>query len=87
MPLNNNNDYPHSVLFPELTHRESKILHLYATGSTQQNIALSCDIAEVTVKKQMSEMRDKFNCGSSSELRQIYLCRILTPILNLALNS
>ncbi|WP_415239689.1 helix-turn-helix transcriptional regulator [Vibrio tapetis] len=49
-------------------------------GLSVKQIANKKAISEMAVNKHLKVARDKFDCQTSSELRTIYLCRVLRTI-------
>lgn len=63
--------------FPELTFRQYSILQAYSLGVTQKQIAVIHNITDSTVKEHLQVLRTKLGCHSTSELRYIFLTRLL----------
>lgn len=67
-------------IFPELTLKQLAVLQLYACGFSIKQIAGQRSISEETVNKHLMVTRKKLEAFSSSELRCIYLNRMLNGI-------
>ena len=64
-------------LFPELTDKQTLILHMYALGMSHEVIARNTATSISNTKKHMSEIKKRLNCFSGIETRQVYLSRIV----------
>ncbi|EIK4811104.1 helix-turn-helix transcriptional regulator [Vibrio parahaemolyticus] len=64
--------------FPELTFRQYSILQAYSLGVTQKQIAVVHNITDSTVKEHLQAIRTKLGCHSTSDLRYIFLTRLLS---------
>ncbi|WP_390241211.1 response regulator transcription factor [Vibrio sp. R78045] len=67
-------------LFPILTEKQFKVLHLFAMGVSTKNIAAQMQTSEQNVKNHQKTIRDKFNCSNSQDVRMVYMTRIVSAV-------
>ena len=67
--------------FPELTNKQYKVLELYSLGCIQKQVAQQLNISCNTLKEHLYAIKHKLGCTSISELRAIFLNRLLSVIL------
>lgn len=68
-------------LFPDITERQFVVLSFYALGYSAKAIQLELNVSKTTIEKHLSELRYKFNCSKSAELRFIYFIRIIDALV------
>ncbi|WP_353958870.1 helix-turn-helix transcriptional regulator [Vibrio tapetis] len=74
----NKNDFTH--LFPELTELQYLVIHQYSTGYSTKVIAMNMTCTIDNVNAHLKALRKKLACNSSSDLRTIYLNRVMGAI-------
>lgn len=72
----------HKNIFPDLTTKQFIVLVHYSLGKSAKIIESELDCSRTTVEKHLSEIRIKFNCNKSSEIRAIYFMRIITKLID-----
>ncbi|ELV7517086.1 hypothetical protein QMU85_002083 [Photobacterium damselae] len=70
----------HPKIFPELTVKQFEVLLHYALGKSAKDIQISLGCSRTAIEKHLTEIRYKFNCQNSSELRVIFFMRIITNL-------
>ena len=73
-----------SNLFPELTNSQFIVLYQYSIGCSVKIIAANTKRTIDTINSHLKALRFKLGCGSSSELRVIYLNRVMIEMSRLA---
>ncbi|TLS70674.1 LuxR C-terminal-related transcriptional regulator [Photobacterium damselae] len=68
-------------LFPDITERQFVVLSFYALGYSAKAIQLELNVSRTAIEKHLAELRYKFNCNKSAELRNIYFFRILEQLI------
>ena len=66
-------------LFPELTEKQFLFLFYYSLGFTSDKIGLILGCSSKTVRNQVQLMKDRLSLDSASDLRIVFLTRVITP--------
>lgn len=69
-------DEIHEHIFPDLTTRQYEILSEYAVGRSTRELEIIFGCSRTAIEKHLYEIRYKFNCSKSGELRIIFNNRI-----------
>ncbi|MCD9465083.1 hypothetical protein GLP30_19050 [Photobacterium phosphoreum] len=72
----------HQKIFPDLTTKQFIVLVHYSLGKSAKIIEDELNCSRTTIEKHLSEIRIKFNCSKSSEIRAIYFMRIITNLID-----
>ncbi|EGQ9133343.1 hypothetical protein GA069_26530 [Vibrio parahaemolyticus] len=67
-------------LFPELTDKQFDCLFYYSLGFTSERMAVLIGCSSKTIRNQIQLLKERLSLNTSSELRIIFLVRIITPI-------
>ena len=67
-------------LFPVLTAKQFKVLHLFAMGIGNKNIADHMSVSEQNIKNHHKTIRTKLNCNTSQDARVLYMTRIVVAV-------
>ncbi len=66
-----------NYLFPELTAKQYTVLEMFSLGAQQKQVAAQLEISTDAVKQHMNVIKKKLACQNTSEIRYIYLTRIM----------
>lgn len=66
-----------NYLFPELTVKQYTVLEMFSLGAQQKQVAAQLDISTDAVKQHLNVIKKKLACQNTSEVRYIYLTRIM----------
>ena len=80
--MTNYHNNMHQNIFPDLTEKQLIVLVHYSLGKSAKVIEDELNCSRTTVEKHLSEIRTKFNCNKSSEIRTIYFMRIITKLID-----
>ena len=69
-------------LFPELTTKQYFVLYHYSMGKSSRIIENELNCSRTTIEKHLFNIRVKFNCDKSSELRIIFFMRVIDDLIN-----
>lgn len=75
--INNQRVENFSYLFPELTDKQYLVLQMFTYGSAPKQLASQMGISQATVNQHMSAVKKKLNCPTTSDLRYVFLTRIM----------
>lgn len=81
------NDVIHETLFPDLTPRQYEILSHYAAGRSTSELETIFACSRTAIEKHLYEIRYKFNCSKSGELRTIFNNRMFIFIVENLINT
>ncbi|WP_390902978.1 helix-turn-helix transcriptional regulator [Vibrio qingdaonensis] len=66
-------------LFPELTSKQFQYLFYFSLGLTSEKISCLLGCSKKTVINQVNTIRSKLSLESTSDLRIVFLVRVITP--------
>ncbi|HHY0497170.1 HTH domain-containing protein [Vibrio parahaemolyticus] len=66
-------------LFPELTDKQFNCLFYYSLGFPSEKIAKIVGCSNKTIRNQIQILKEKLSLHTSSDLRIIFLIRVITP--------
>lgn len=64
-------------LFPELTVRQYEALEIFSCGAPQKQLSATMGVTIDTVKEHIEAVKQKYGCGSTLEIRYVYLSRVM----------
>ena len=68
-----------SSLFPELTSKQFQYLFYFSLGLTSEKVSCLLGCSRKTVINQVNIIRLKLGLDSTSDLRIVFLVRVITP--------
>ncbi|SHO55567.1 helix-turn-helix transcriptional regulator [Vibrio quintilis] len=70
--------------FPDLglTKKQFSVVYMFANGYSDKNIAAHTETSIDNVKNHIDVARKKLNCGTRTDLRMVYLTRLVSTVLN-----
>ena len=66
----------HEKLFPELTLRQFEVMFAYVQGRNTSDIIRLSKCSRTTVERHLTEIRYKFNCEKSGDIRIVFNNRV-----------
>ena len=67
-------------LFPELTLKQYSALEMFSYGSQPKQVASQMSISQETVKQHMTAVKNKLDCRTTTDLRYVFITRIMSTI-------